>query len=419
MKARRLLLLTLCAWAVASAAPAADLPDLIAAVKPAVVSVIAYDPGKALPGLGTGWLIAPDQIVTCRHVLAGVDRAEVRLSDGRFVRVAGLLAEDRNWDLALVRLETEVTDITPLKCAPALPREGESVLLIGGPLGLEWTSSVGIVSALRELPTLGPALQHTAAISPGNSGGPVVNDAGEVIGVQTGTIATDNKVVAAGQGLNFAVAASHVLALSAGSLRTLADTARDLPADWRATSTVLLDQASLRPLSRGDFEGALEFFKVAAVRDPDVADVWLRMAICYEQLDKLEEAGVAYLRATTIDPDLAIAHNNLGVVSFRRGQPEEAIGHLRRALELDPTMVQAYANLADCYNALARYDEALAACQKGLSLDKRHVNLRYALGITYLHLGHQQLAVEQARQLDALDSAQAERLRREIARRPG
>ncbi|MBI5831851.1 MAG: tetratricopeptide repeat protein [Armatimonadetes bacterium] len=385
-------------------------------MKPAVVSIVAYDPAKALPGTGTGWLIGPDRMVTCRHVLGGCDRAEIRLADGRYAKIVGLLAEERNWDLALCALDRSFIDVTPLATTAALPAEGETVLLIGGPLGLEWTSSVGIISALRELPTLGTVLQHTAAISPGNSGGPVFNVQGQVVGMQTSTITTDNKVVAAGQGLNFAVPASYIQALRAGPMRSLADCAKEVPGDWRASSTALLDKCSLRPFSRGDFEGALGYFEESTRRDPDVADVWLRMAICHEKLGNLDRAGECYLRATKIDPTLAIAFNNLGVVSFRQKRTDEAIGYLNKALSLKPDMALAYSNLADCFNSLGRYDDALAACQKGLSFDGRHANLRYALGITYLNLGHKSLAGEQARLLDTLDKAQADRLRQEIAK---
>ena len=279
MMVRRLTACWLLLWLSCGLASAVELPELIRTVKPAVVSVVGYDPGKALPGTGTGWLVGVDRLITCRHVLGGCDRAEIRLADGRYAKIVGILAEDRDWDVALCALDRSFLDITPLTTSSVLPAEGDSVLLIGGPLGLEWTSSLGIISALRELPTLGTMLQHTAAISPGNSGGPVFNTSGHVIGMQTSTITTDNKVVSAGQGLNFAVPAVYITALRPGALRSLPDCAKEVPGEWRANSTALLDKCSLRSFSRGDFEGALSYFEEASKREPNVADVWFRMAI--------------------------------------------------------------------------------------------------------------------------------------------
>src|SRR5688572_1150519 len=78
-----------------ASAPADPLPGLIKRVTPGIVTIVAYHPERAMPSVGTGFFVAPDEIVTARHVLARVDRAVVRPSGGRAVAVAGILAEER------------------------------------------------------------------------------------------------------------------------------------------------------------------------------------------------------------------------------------------------------------------------------------------------------------------------------------
>lgn len=158
---------------------------------------------------GSGFLIRSDGLlVTNAHVVAGADRVQVKLFDGR--RVQGkVLGRDNRTDLALVKVDG-VSDL------PVLPlgdsnrvRVGEFVLALGHPFGLEQTVSFGIVSRKgAPLLTAAPGfdfIQTDAAVNPGNSGGPLVNMAGEVVGV--------NSMAARGGSIGFAIPANLVKAL--------------------------------------------------------------------------------------------------------------------------------------------------------------------------------------------------------------
>jgi serine protease Do len=147
------------------------------------------DSGERRRSTGSGFVIDPSGlIVTNAHVIEGAAAIQVRLADGR--RFQGkVVGRDNRVDLALVKIEG-ATGLTPLPLGDSLRlRVGEFVLALGNPFGLEQSVSFGIVSRKgAPLSVASPGfdfIQTDAAINPGNSGGPLVNVAGEVIGVNS------------------------------------------------------------------------------------------------------------------------------------------------------------------------------------------------------------------------------------------
>lgn len=137
-------------------------------------------------GSGSGFIISPDgEILTNQHVVEDADRVTVKLSDGRSFR-ARIVGADPDTDVALLRVD----GVADLPVAPmgdsAVVRVGEWVCAIGNPLAYEHTVTVGVVSYLgRKLfdQSLDNYIQTDAAINVGNSGGPLINARGEVIGI--------------------------------------------------------------------------------------------------------------------------------------------------------------------------------------------------------------------------------------------
>ena len=141
-----------------------------------------------VPSLGTGFIISADgDIVTNNHVVDGVDTIDVMFSDGS-VAPAAIVGQDPKTDLALIRVANRRNlHALPLGDSDAI-LPGDWVVAIGNPFGLGHTVTVGIVSAKGR--DIGQApyddlIQTDAAINPGNSGGPLLNAAGEVIGINT------------------------------------------------------------------------------------------------------------------------------------------------------------------------------------------------------------------------------------------
>jgi hypothetical protein len=141
-------------------------------------------------GQGSGFVIAPDGlIVTNFHVVGDARAARIAMPDGTSTE-GRVLGRDPDTDIALMRADGHFSDIAPLGDSGRL-RRGQIAIAIGNPLGFEWTVTAGVVSALgRSMRAstgrlIDDVIQTDAALNPGNSGGPLVSSAGEVIGVNT------------------------------------------------------------------------------------------------------------------------------------------------------------------------------------------------------------------------------------------
>jgi putative serine protease PepD len=150
-------------------------------------------------------------VVTNAHVVEGASDVSLVLSNGRTVD-ARVVGADEDNDLAVLQVST--SDAAGLRALTlgrsAQLRVGDPVLAVGSPLGLEGTVTAGIVSAVNRQARLGDnsssqsAIQTDAAINPGNSGGPLVNTAGQVVGVNT-AIATLGSSRSGNIGIGFAI----------------------------------------------------------------------------------------------------------------------------------------------------------------------------------------------------------------------
>lgn len=149
---------------------------------PSVVTVISIDGAGKQFGLGSGFIVREDGlVVTCYHVIQNASAVEVRNKEIGSFRVKGVVAADRKMDFAVLKITADDLPVVPLGNSD-LVKLGEGVVAIGNPKGLTGTISAGLISQIREEDDF-TMLQTSAPIYSGNSGGPLLNKRGEVIGV--------------------------------------------------------------------------------------------------------------------------------------------------------------------------------------------------------------------------------------------
>jgi len=252
-----------------SEAPAAGtLEDLVARVMPAVVRV------ETGAGTGSGFFVTADTLFTNVHVVTGNSTVTIRRSDGT-TQAARVAAMAPDFDVALLRIASPAaTQATiPLGSASGV-RIGQEVVAIGSALGLlQNTVTRGIVSGIRQVGSA-TLVQTDAALNPGNSGGPLLDRAGNAIGVNASGFR-------GAQGLNFAVSIEHARALLEGRTQTAAA----VPLDNSLRS---LSPAQPAPLSDADVmrEKGLKAYEQtlerAARRADSLDDYWRRFRVsCY------------------------------------------------------------------------------------------------------------------------------------------
>lgn len=217
-------------------------------VGPAVVSVYtggAEEAARARGGAGSGVVVTPDgYLLTNEHVVQRVEGARVSLVDGRTV-AAVVAGRDPATDLAVLRAQAASLPYAELASTRPL-RAGQLVVAVGNPYGFESTVSAGVVSALgrslrsRQGRLIEGIVQHSAALNPGNSGGPLVDAQGAVTGINTA-------IIPMAQGIGFAIPAATaqwVLTqiLTQGRVRRawLGIAARDRPLDLRLVRALTL-----------------------------------------------------------------------------------------------------------------------------------------------------------------------------------
>jgi hypothetical protein len=204
--------------------------------------------------LGTGFLVSAGVAVTNLHVIDGADRIELIDSDSRSHPVSAVLAVAAPTDLALLYSD-DLGAIHPLSIADDTKiRPGDAITVVGTPQGLEATVSTGVMSARRSLADGSELLQITAPISPGSSGGPVLDEHGGVVGVTRGFVQ--------GQNLNFAIPGRYVRELLAAPMTPIEVASFALSRPSRTTPEPLPSAAPPREPARPRFPESVSGFRL-------------------------------------------------------------------------------------------------------------------------------------------------------------
>src|SRR5687767_7204930 len=376
-----------------------ELPELVRRIKPSAVAIETFDARGEKLSRGSGFFIAPDRVVTNRHVIDNAYKAEIHSFTGAIYPVKGVVAIDAEADIALLRVDVPVAQARPLSLDRTSPQEGESVFVIGNPLGLEGSVTNGIVSAVRDIPTFGRIIQITAPISSGSSGSPVVNMQGQVIGIAT-------LQITGGQSVNFAIPSERISQLQSTSMTSLADLVASTGRNKRAKA-VQFFRDGLSFLSKDDCEKALPYFEKAVESDSNYAEAWAQAGFCNEKLGRHAEALEASKKAVSLRPS-AESYFNIGLASFYLKQYRESSEAYRQAIRLDPyNAADAYYALGLVYRDWGRADDEIQAYKQAIRLRADYNSAYERLGSRYFKSKKYSEALEVFKQLANLKPADA------------
>lgn len=405
----------------ATTQPAASNPEspdqLFASRSPAVVRVIAHDSNFNVR-LGSGFFISKDGLlVTNYHVIREADFASVLRDDNTTMYVEGIAAQDKSADLAI--LKVNVSEVPFLKIgSDEPPKVGTKVYAIGNPDGLTNTLSEGLVSGLRNSSNHLVAIQTSAAISHGSSGGPLMTADGAVVGVTSATLID-------GQNLNFAVPAGQVRQLiakksdfqklaTAGAAPLDSSQTQEFSAVWAAldkkqyaTASRLL--ASMRVeqdsnpvywLATGFLHNALnnsalaiEAFKTALQLNPNSEPGWWGLGEAYRAGKRNAEAIDAFKSAAKLKPHDTRAYVSAGFAADAMGDDGRAIEFFKKAREFSPDAALLYAVTGLIYAHHKQPADAIQFCQKAVALKPDYAYGYVCLGIAYDSAGRSNEAV--------------------------
>ncbi|MEO8433934.1 MAG: trypsin-like peptidase domain-containing protein [Pyrinomonadaceae bacterium] len=460
---------TLPIWLLLAIAPTGfaqqqSLPQLIRRIKPAVVAIITYDSRREKLALGSGFFIAPNRLITNRHVIEDASSAEIKTFNGRTYRIQGIAAIDDEGDLVMLQVSIPSTiRMSPLQISKSKPAEGERIFVIGNPLGLEGTISDGLVSSVREMAGFGTIIQITAPISPGSSGSSVINLRGQVIGVATSQLSR-------GQNLNFAMPSSRIAAMRPSQTKTLAEFVTETASTHLAQAkrlvlrgkTILWATWKFRPDGSFTIEPAegkraseevIPLFTQATQIAPDYPDAWSYLGDAYETLDKDSEAVDAYEHAIrlcasardcgpsgvelTALMNVAVVYKKLKryeaaidayqkVIRIYRWpsaalymgeiydeemkRSDRAIESYQEALQLKPDFYEAHEKLAWVYLVSHDYRAAIEHGLQAVRIKPDYFGGHYVLGLAYLSSGNRSAALEEYKILKPLNSRLADHL---------
>jgi len=353
--------------------------ELFAKASLAVVRVVVRDENFKVLGQGSGFFVSADGLlVTNFHVIEGAKFATVMLGDNSTLFVEGVAAVDKESDLALLKINGAKRAYLTVG-ASVLPKVGTTVYAIGSPKGLTNTFSKGMVSGVRDVKGEPPAIQTTAAISPGSSGGPLLAADGRVVGVTTSYIRS-------GQSLNFAIPASKIRGLvsNRGALQVLAS-AGGKRLDEEATDQLGKAWAAM---AKKDWPSAAKLLTDLRAKQKDNPSVWFALGYLHSKLGNYDIAIQQYKTAIALKPDFASAYFNTGVSHAKAGRFSDAIAAYKAVIAISPRQYpQAYQHVGSNLVRLKRFSEALDAFKTAIALAPDDANGHILLGGAYCELG--------------------------------
>ena len=289
------------------------------AASPAVV-FIETTVSKDEQRMGSGFLVSSDGlVVTNFHVIEDASSVSVRVNRRTILQVTGVRAVDRVSDLALLQVTGKDFPFLKVASRDQRPNIGAKVYAIGHPRGYTNTLTEGLVSGAIRKEKGARWLQTSAPVSPGSSGGPLLNGDGLVVGVVTW-----HRPEIRSQNLNFASPAERVLQLLKNKSKPKS-VASASGAGWQR-----LVALAKRQYDAENYQSAIDNYKKVIALRPNHGETYVNLGKAYHLLDRYGEAIAAYKKATALLP---VSSNELGWAYFCLGYAYEALKDADSALQ--------------------------------------------------------------------------------------
>ena len=317
-------------------------------VSDAVVVILAYNSSNKLSSQGSGVVINnKGYVVTNFHVLAENDRLEI-LHNKEIVPYVDIIGIDVQKDILILKIEEEKLPSIKIGDSKNLTI-GQRIYAIGSPMGFENSISEGIISGLRSSGEMGKnVIQITASISPGSSGGAVVNDKGELIGISTFTVSES-------QNLNFAIPIDDILGIE---IKSYSQNKIYKKYEWYSKG---IDE-----FTNGNYKEAIKYFTIFIKEYPFDEGAYNDRGIGKVRLGDYGGALQDFNKAIDLNPDLAVAYKNRGNLKLTLEDYKGAMQDFNNAISVNPNYAEAYlvrgvlkANLSDNLGALQDINKSI------------------------------------------------------------
>ena len=361
----------------ADSAPTLACSELISNTRPALLVLVSVDPHNKAKSFGTGFFISQDGVlVTARHVAQAEKNLVAITQDGKKLPVTGFIGEDRDYDIAVLKIER--THCARLRLAYETLKTNQAVALVSAQDMIGPACSTGIVAAVISLPGLLETLATTVPVRAGQSGSPLLNAEGDVVGVVPYVSATESAT------------ASPVAVIQ----RIMAKAGTNSPTAFRSrpsngSNLPLLLDADFKPaidaVRRADWREAERRLKRVAKRFPESPFTFTALAMAQIRSGQVEKARANVERAHQLSPGSAMPYLLKAVCLVSRGDLSQGLGPVRKALELglpnNDTACSAWELVASVEKGLGHNNEAEEALARLQGLDeKRAAELRGQLG---------------------------------------
>lgn len=330
--------------------------------------VVIYAKKAKADFVGTGFFsFSSDMILTCYHLVKNSSELQIKDSSGNSIKAIGIVDFSERFDLALLKCENK--GHTPLAFEPDLPSIGSKLYAIGCPKGLEFSLSDGIVSQIRNLGE-GNQIQFTCPTSPGNSGGPILNSEGKIVGIVSWQYI-------AGQNLNFAVPISLALSLNRqNSPKSLVENETIIPTSPNdSISAKEHYEKAIEYYEKGLYEAAIKENTIAIQKDPKNVEILNNLANSYFKVKQPKNAIEIWEMALKETIDQKISNtgkisNNLGIAYYQLMDYENAEKFYLQSIKADKDFEDPLFNLASLYGFQRKFEKAINLYKKFISITK-------------------------------------------------